>query len=110
MLSSFVDVLFFFFTGICQAAMAVAIMFAAYILHTWAMPFLSRENIPQSFFDIVNKDPGEVSDDDDAMKLGNLNFASSRMGCFCTLNSTRMVACSCEIRRYKRWPSRASLG
>jgi hypothetical protein len=31
-------------------------MFSAYILHTWAMPFLTRENVPQTFYDIVNMD------------------------------------------------------
>jgi hypothetical protein len=37
-----------------QSSMAVFIMFLSYILHTWAMPFLTRENVPQTFYDIVN--------------------------------------------------------
>ena len=40
--------------------MAVFIMFSAYILHTWAMPFLTRENVPQTFYDIVNAEGGSA--------------------------------------------------
>jgi hypothetical protein len=36
-------------------------MFSAYILHTWAKPYLTRENVPQTFFDIVNADAADVS-------------------------------------------------
>ncbi len=43
-----------------QAAVAVFIMFSAYILHTWAMPFLTRENVPQTFYDIVNAEGGSA--------------------------------------------------
>ena len=35
-------------------------MFAAYIAHTWAMPFLTRENVPQTFYDIVNAEGGSA--------------------------------------------------
>ncbi len=34
--------------------MAVTIMFGSYILHSWAHPYLIRDNVPQTFFDIVN--------------------------------------------------------
>ena len=43
-----------------QAAVAIAIMFGAYIMHTTAMPYLTRENIPQTFFDIINAEATEV--------------------------------------------------
>ena len=37
-------------------------MFGSYILHVWTKPYLTRENIPQTFFDIVNADGADVSD------------------------------------------------
>ena len=37
-----------------QSSIAVFVMFSSYILHSWAMPFLTRENVPQTFYDIVN--------------------------------------------------------
>ena len=43
-----------------QSAVSVFIMFSAYILHSWAMPFLTRENVPQTFYDIVGSEPVDV--------------------------------------------------
>ncbi len=40
--------------------MSVFIMFASYILHEWAMPFMRRDAVPQAFFDIVNADEADV--------------------------------------------------
>jgi hypothetical protein len=37
-----------------QAALSVAVMFAAYVLHTWTHPYMYRDNVPQMFFDIIN--------------------------------------------------------
>ena len=46
-------------------------MFAAYIGHTWAMPFLTRENVPQTFYDIVNAGEG-------AVEVGRILFPVAR--------------------------------
>jgi hypothetical protein len=46
--------------GLLQSAVSVFVMFMSYILHSWAKPFLTRENVPQSFFDIVNAEGADV--------------------------------------------------
>jgi hypothetical protein len=43
-----------------QAAVAVFVMFSGYIAHTATMPFLIRESVPQTFFDIINTEGVDV--------------------------------------------------
>ncbi len=47
-----------FLRGCLQAALSVAVMFAAYVLHSWGHPYMHRDNVPQRFFDIVNTELG----------------------------------------------------
>ncbi len=65
------------YVSVCaQAAVAMAIMFVSYIVHTKTMPYLTRENIPQTFFDIINKQDGEVRDKKTMLMIDN---AQSRL-------------------------------
>lgn len=41
---------------IFQGAVSLAVMFGAYVIHAACMPYMHRENVPLTFYDIVNRD------------------------------------------------------